>query len=145
QSGRAATAEGLRLVGEEAADDPATAALLATVAARVADWQTQWAEPAVSGRSTATEAFLDQGKALFDAYRLSWFAMVEQIRTGLNEALDEQRTMLVVALTVAALLTLALLLVVFARARKLDALVLAPIADLADQVHRIRDGDLAAI
>ena len=145
RTGRAATAEGLRLVGEEAADAPATAALLATVAARVADWQSQWAEPAVSGRSTANEAFLDQGKALFDAYRVSWFHMVAQIRTGLDEALNQQRTMLVVALTVAALLTLALLLVVFARGRRLDSLVLAPIADLAEQVHRIRDGDLAAI
>src|SRR4051794_38628186 len=136
QSGRVATAEGLRLVAEDTANAPATQALLAEVTDRIADWQTQWAEPAVSGRSSGTEAFLDQGKALFDAYRASWFAMVEQIRTDLDEALVQQRTMLVVALTVAALLTLAMLLVVFARARRLDSVVMAPIAHLAEQVHR---------
>jgi diguanylate cyclase (GGDEF)-like protein len=122
---------------------------VATLLARQ-EWQ-NWASEAAQKRYTvdqrtngALTAFLLEGKSLFDAYRAKDTISTNAIRARRTEALELQQVALIAVFASYLVLLGASAVVTFRRRRRLQAVVLAPIADLHDTIARIRDGDLTA-
>ncbi len=123
--------------------------VVATLLARQ-EWQ-NWASEAAQKRFTtdqrttgALSDFLLEGKGLFDTYRAKDTISTDVIRARRTEALETQKVALVAVFASYLVLLGASAAVTFRRRRRLQAVVLAPIADLHDTIGRIRDGDLTA-
>jgi diguanylate cyclase (GGDEF)-like protein len=111
-------------------------------------WVERWAEPAATGPTFASaaerDAFIAQGTALFDGYRVAQDRLLDRLTERRDDLLVQQRWVLLVT-AAAAFNAGALLLAVSARERRrLRGAVVAPVQTLVATIDRIRNGDLAA-
>ena len=114
------------------------------------EWQT-WASEAAQKRFTpaqhtdgALSTFLLEGKDLFDTYRTRDTISTTAIRARRTEALARQRDALVAVLVSYLVLLGGSAVITHRRRRRLQTVVLEPIADLHQTIGRLRDGDLTA-
>ena len=121
-------------------------ALLDELEAAQQAWRSGWADAARSGAPAGTtiDAFLLQGKALFDDYRAAE-QRAERAADALRRDAEERQ---VVVLVLAVLLEIALLAGVATLLRReflrLRADVVTPVEGLVTTIDRLRDGDLEA-
>jgi diguanylate cyclase (GGDEF)-like protein len=119
---------------------------------RVAEqaWITGWADranhPPVPGDGSpaALVAFLLQGKALFDHYRVEYAVLADQIDNRRAAAISDERTALIAALGIEALVAAVAFSVTIRQRRRLASLLVQPVQDLLDVMRRIGAGDLTA-
>lgn len=123
--------------------------VLGTLLARQ-EWE-GWASEAAQKKFTVEEridghltAFLLEGKALFDAYRVKDLSSIDALRARRTQALAWQRSALIVVFGSYLVLLSGSAVMTYRRRRRLQAVVLAPISDLHDTIRRIRSGDLGA-
>lgn len=119
-------------------------------------WQTQWAVPAVgeggtSAADTNGDAMVDNtelaaslqaGKELFDAYRVEDEALRRDLRSRIESTEAQIVTTLVVGGVLLVLLGVGSIVGLVRSRRRLQQLVVAPIASLTSSVDRVRQGDL---
>jgi signal transduction histidine kinase/CheY-like chemotaxis protein/HPt (histidine-containing phosphotransfer) domain-containing protein len=108
-------------------------------------WRSQWAEPARRGVPAAQmDAFLMEGKELFDEYRLAE-GRAERSADGLRQQAEDRQ---LAVLVLAVVLEIALLVGVATLLRRefvrLRADVVTPVEGLVTTIDRLRDGDLDA-
>lgn len=148
QQGAAVLAAAVAAADRElASDDRFSDELLAMRLAQQI-WLDQWAERAATGQpfpdEEALRAFLEEGKAQFDAYRAAEQRLVDGLVEERASLLDRQRAIIGVA-GLGALALGATLLVVAARERgRLSAMVTEPMDDLRSTMLRLERGDLDA-
>jgi diguanylate cyclase (GGDEF)-like protein len=119
---------------------------------RVAEqaWITGWADranhPPVPGDGSpaALVAFLLQGKALFDHYRVEYAVLADEIDNRRAAAISDERTALIAALGIEALVAAVAFSVTIRQRRRLASLLVQPVQDLLDVMRRIGAGDLTA-
>ncbi|MBV9042470.1 MAG: diguanylate cyclase, partial [Acidimicrobiia bacterium] len=117
---------------------------------RVAEqaWFDQWATPAVQGQPITDHAQLDAfvatGKSLFDAYRAKHAVLTAAVDARRDDAVNSEGIALGVGAVLELVVLLATALVAQRQSRKLEALVVPPVAELVDVIGRVRDGDLDA-
>jgi diguanylate cyclase (GGDEF)-like protein len=111
------------------------------------DWLQQWATQALEvGRSSqpVTATFLDQEKALFDAYRLAYEELSSLLASDRDRALNLQAAAISwsggLALVFATLMFVLLIL----RGRGLREAVGPPLEEILRRLERIKDGDFAS-
>lgn len=119
-------------------------------------WQTQWAVPAAnddwrehagakgvgSDSSADLTAYLQQGRKLFDTYRIADDRLQTAVRADIARVEDRIATTLVASGVGLALLGLLSLTMLVRSGRRLQRLVVAPVLDLTEDVDRVRQGDL---
>lgn len=117
---------------------------------RVAEqaWFDQWATPAVQGQPITDHAQLDAfvaaGKSLFDTYRAKHAVLTAAVDSRRDDAINREGIALGVGAVLELVVLLATALVAQRQSRKLEALVVPPVAELVDVIGRVRDGDLDA-
>ncbi|MBV8980700.1 MAG: diguanylate cyclase [Acidimicrobiia bacterium] len=117
---------------------------------RVAEqaWFDQWATPAVQGQPlrdpAQLDAFVASGKTLFDAYRQKHAVLTTAVDARRNRAINAEGLALGVCAVVELAVLLATALLARRQSRRLEAVVVPPVADLVDVIGRVRDGDLDA-
>lgn len=146
QEGTATLAVDNAVLEADFGSDPATASEFRAMTAAGGAWTKDWAQPA-SGPPTASTlsvAFLDRGKALFDAYRAAE-ARVEATVTSHRTSLSRLSGMLLSAAFVLALVVLVGLgAFAIVQARRLRHTVLDPVAAILATTERLIALDLTA-
>jgi signal transduction histidine kinase len=143
---RAQGASFAQLYAHERSDQPAAAANVDLVRARVDAWQSQYVSPALAaGRSSAPRpiAVEVEGKRLFDSVRASLRQMdgeLQRVDTSARAKLNAAAAKLEVLLIVAAALILGGLL---AAGLLLRAAITQPLAQLGREAHRVAGGEFA--
>ena len=113
-------------------------------------WQV-WAREAKTRRVSVRQrtdgtltAFLEQGKRLFDAYRIEETTTIDAIKAHRSAAIGQQ-TIALVGTFVSYLVLLAVTgTITLRRRRRLREKILAPITNLQETVGRLQAGDLSA-
>ena len=117
---------------------------------RVAEqaWFDQWATPAVQGEPiqdhTQLDAFVATGKALFDNYRQKHALLTTAVDARRDDAINAEGVALGTGAALEFVVLLATALVAGRQSRRLEAVVVPPVAELVDVIGRVRDGDLDA-
>jgi diguanylate cyclase (GGDEF)-like protein len=121
------------------------------IAMRIAQqrWISEWATPALaSGKAesgaTEVDAFLLQGKALFDAYRAANDLVNTDVDADIANEQAVEHDVVIVSLGLVALALVVTTVVARRQVRSLRASVVEPIDDLVMTMRRIGSGDLTA-
>lgn len=121
------------------------------IAMRVAQqrWISEWAMPALaSGKAESgaaqVDAFLLQGKALFDMYRTANDLVNTDVDEDVTVQQEVEHDLVVVALGLVAISLVITTVVARRQHRSLRAAVVAPIDDLVMTMRRVGSGDLTA-
>jgi diguanylate cyclase (GGDEF)-like protein len=146
--GRSEIADGDRDSLDLAANPSLTAAM---VAMRIAQqrWISEWATPALaSGKAQSgvavVDAFLLQGKALFDSYRAANDVLNDQVDDDITVEQGAEHDIVIVALGLVALSLVITTIVARRQHRSLRGALVAPIDDLVTTMRRVGSGDLTA-
>jgi diguanylate cyclase (GGDEF)-like protein len=112
-------------------------------------WISEWATPALaSGKAesgaTQVEAFLLQGKALFDAYRATDNAVNTIVDADIGGEQEAEHDLVLVMLGLVAMALAITTVVARRQSRRLRAAVVEPIDDLVMTMRRVGSGDLTA-
>lgn len=118
------------------------------IATRVAEqaWITGWADQAsrmaIPGGSSkqALSAFVSNGKALFDQYRVANSALVENLENGRNGALNDERNALIVALSLELVLVVSAFAIIDYERRRMNRVFIRPVQGLLGTIRRIGEG-----
>ncbi|MGH8999684.1 MAG: CHASE3 domain-containing protein, partial [Acidimicrobiia bacterium] len=110
-------------------------------------WARGWADEALergqdAGRATS-DAFLAQGRRLFDAYRRTYEALVTRLVARRQDALRAQSNALLVVAGLAGLGTAAFGSVAVRRGRALRRAVGQPLTEILERLERIEAGDFS--
>jgi diguanylate cyclase (GGDEF)-like protein len=107
-------------------------------------WNNSWAQLAIANPSFArdanAEAFLDEGRYLFDTYRISETALVDALTARANRHLHDQRVMLEAMLVFAVGVGVIAVAAVGMQQRRLTRRLVTPVQDLMHAVRGVRDG-----
>ncbi len=121
------------------------------IAMRIAQqrWISEWAMPALaSGKAetgaTAVDAFLLQGKALFDAYRTTNNLVSTDVDADIATVQDVEHAIVVATLGLVTMSLVITIVVARRQHRRLRAAVVEPIDDLVMTMRRVGAGDLSA-
>jgi diguanylate cyclase (GGDEF)-like protein len=112
-------------------------------------WLSEWATPALTferavNGGAAQEAFLLQGKALFDAYRTANNAVNAQVDADISAERTAQYALVLIALGVVGVTLAATIVVARRQHRALRAAVVEPLSDLLSTMRTVATGDLSA-
>ncbi len=127
--------------------DPKVAGLLQAMRKAQADWATKWAAPALNqppAGPTALVAFLDQGRALFDAYRRSEQTLLDKVEAERATLSRRAGDSLAIMLAVIVVIGGALIAVTLVERRRFRRLLLRPLAEILATTDRIANHELAA-
>jgi diguanylate cyclase (GGDEF)-like protein len=107
-------------------------------------WREGWAKTVSDPRFELSATSMSDGKALFDAYRVSQATFAQALATRTQEL--SRREQRVIALRVALDLSvfIVVLLLAMRQHRALREAIVTPVADLLRHIRRIRDGQLKA-
>lgn len=112
-------------------------------------WISEWATPALaSGEAnsgaTNVDAFLLQGKALFDAYRVANAAVNTVVDAEITAKQGQEHDLVLVMLGFVAVALAITTVVARLQSRRLRSAVVEPIDDLVMTMRRVGSGDLSA-
>ena len=111
-------------------------------------WETEWVGPALqiaSSGGSASAAFLRQGHTLYLTYESASNRAVSDLRAQYNQAVADERTVVLLALIVeAALIALVVALLVLAR-RRISKMTKDGIETVLESVKRIESGEVVDI
>lgn len=148
ERGVAATAEAVARADEELASVGRFSGDLLAMRLAQQLWLDQWADRAATGPAFASDeavrAFLDEGRASFDAYRLAEQRLIDGLVEERATLLDRQRTIVGVAGASALALGAVLLAIAARERRRLSTMVAVPMEDLRTTMERLEHGDLDA-
>jgi len=108
-------------------------------------WLRDWAPVALeAGRdpTTVSDTLLQDDKTLFDVYRQKYDALITALVDSRDDALDDQRRTLVLAILLALLVTIAAGALSASRHRRLRRELAGPLYALTKRLEAIRAGDL---
>ena len=112
-------------------------------------WHQTWATDALTLDRVATASSVEMtkfqrgGKTLFDAYRSEHTRLSALVDARITQTRRDQRRLFVAGMVAQGVTWLALLVAAVRRRRRIDVVLVAPIAELAATVERFEQGDLA--
>lgn len=113
-------------------------------------WTDEWADVAIDGGRAAfqteaeLQAFIRSGRALFDDYRRIEESLITDLIAERDRLLALQQRILALASAIALVTGAALFLITLRERRRIDEIVVEPVADLRRAMEQISEGDFAA-